>query len=237
MTTLPAPRLILASGSQRRQQFFRELGLSCTVIVADIDETPLPGEHPGAMTCRLAEEKARAVALRLGQDGAASSTPAALIVASDTTVALGDAIYGKPADADDARRMLGDLRAREHQVISAVSVLHLPSDRQATRVNTTTVAMRDYSDGEIDAYVQSGDPLDKAGAYGIQARNFNPVERLTGCYAGVMGLPLADLADLLAEFGIAVAASIPAVCGGYNTFACCAATPSHSAAIALDPAM
>lgn len=237
-TFAPGPRLILASGSQRRQEFFRELGLACMVIVADIDETPLPAEHPGAMTCRLAEEKARAVALRIGQVETASQAGEAgtLIVASDTTVALGDEIYGKPSDADDARRMLRDLRARSHQVISAVSVLHLPSDRQATRVNTTTVAMRDYSDAEIDAYVLSGDPLDKAGAYGIQARDFNPAERLAGCYAGVMGLPLADLADLLAEFSVSVHASIPAVCGLYNTFACCAANPSHSAAISFDPA-
>lgn len=230
MSATPTPHLILASGSLRRQQFFHELGLAFTVLVADIDETPLPGEHPSAMTCRLAEEKARAVAARISA-GAASET---LIVASDTTVALEDVIYGKPLDAADAVRMLRDLRARTHQVISAVSVLHLPSDRQATRINTTTVAMRDYSDAEIAAYVRSGDPLDKAGAYGIQARHFNPVPRLAGCYAGVMGLPLADLADLLNEFGVAITASIPAVCGLYNTFACCAANPAHAATIWLD---
>jgi len=198
-------------------------------MVANIDETPLPDEHPGAMTCRLAEEKARAVALRLGTVD--SDT---LIVASDTTVALGDQIYGKPLDPADARRMLLDLRDRSHQVISAVSILHLPGDRQSTRVNTTTAVMRNYSEEEIDAYVATGDPLDKAGAYGIQARDFNLVLRLEGCYAGVMGLPLADLADLLGEFGVTVSANIPQVCGVYNTFACCAGTPSHSASIALD---
>jgi septum formation protein len=227
----PTPQLILASGSLRRQQFFRELGLAFSVIVADIDETPLAGEQPGAMTCRLAEEKARAVAARVRAGDAAPGET--LIVASDTTVALADVIYGKPADAADAARMLRDLRARAHQVISAVSVLHLPSDRQATRINTTTVEMRDYSAAEIAAYVRSGDPLDKAGAYGIQARHFNPVLRLAGCYAGVMGLPLADLVDLLGEFGVSVSASIPAVCGLYNTFACCAANPGHSATIWL----
>ena len=228
----PAPRLILASGSQRRQQFFRELGLPFTVLVADIDETPLPDEHPGTMTCRLAEEKARAVALRLGAEGGVAGT-ATLIVASDTTVALDDVIYGKPMDAADARRMLLDLRDRAHQVISAVSVLHLPNDRQSTRINTTTVVMRNYSDAEVDAYVASGDPLDKAGAYGIQARDFNPASHLEGCYAGVMGLPLADLADLLAEFGVTITASISQVCGLYNTFACYAANPAHAASTAL----
>ena len=198
------------------------------MIVADIDEAPLPDEHPGAMTCRLAEEKARAVALRLG-----AVDHDTLIVASDTTVALGDQIYGKPLDPADAKRMLLDLRDRAHQVISAVSILHLPGDRQSTRVNTTTVVMRDYRADEIDAYVATGDPLDKAGAYGIQARDFDPVLRLEGCYAGVMGLPLADLADLLGEFGVTVTADIPQVCGVYNTFACCAATPAHRASIPL----
>jgi MAF protein len=227
---MQTPLLILASGSQRRQEFFRQLGLAYSTIVADIDETPLESERPGAMTCRLAEEKARAVAARLQP-----KQDEVLIIASDTTVALGDLIYGKPVDAVDAKRMLLDLRDRSHQVISAVSVLHLPSAQQSTRINTTTVMMRNYNDEEIDAYVASGDPLDKAGAYGIQARDFAPVLRLDGCYAGVMGLPLADVADLLAEFGIAVTKSIPRVCGLYNTFACCAANPAHSAAIAFTP--
>lgn len=227
----PELRLILASGSQRRQQFLRELGLPHTVIVADIDETPLPDEHPAAMTCRLAEEKARAVALRLAEESGAQGV-AALIVASDTTVALDNVIYGKPLDNADARRMLLDLRNRPHQVISAVSVLHLPDERQSTRVNTTTVFMRHYSEAEVDAYVASGDPLDKAGAYGIQARGFNPVSQLKGCYASVMGLPLADLTDLLREYGVTISASIPQVCGLYNTFACCAANPAHATSIA-----
>jgi MAF protein len=224
---MPTVPIILASGSQRRQQFLRELGLSFTVIVADIDETPLPGEHPGAMTCRLAEEKARAVARRLAPE------QAQLIIASDTTVALGDAIYGKPGGNEDATRMLADLRNRPHQVISAVSVLHLPDDRQSTRINTTTVTMRNYNDEEIAAYVATGDPLDKAGAYAIQARDFNCVTAIDGCYASVMGLPLADLRDLLAEFGVTTPASIPTICGLFNTFACCARTTTHATHISF----
>jgi septum formation protein len=217
MQKMPMPDLILASGSQRRQQFLTELGLPFRVVVADIDETPLPAEHPGAMTWRLAEEKARAVALRL----APVATPA-LIIASDTTVALGDEIYGKPLDADDAVRMLVDLRGRPHSVISAVSILRLPDDRQTTRVNTTQVLMRDYGDAEIEAYVASGDPLDKAGAYGIQERTFACVAALDGCYASVMGLPLGDLRDLLAEFDVTVPVAVEEVCARFNTFACCA---------------
>jgi septum formation protein len=157
-----------------------------------------------------------------------------LIVASDTTVALGAEIFGKPIDGADARRMLQELRDGPHQVFSAVSVLHMPGDRQATRINTTNVFMRNYSDAEIDAYVASGDPLDKAGAYGIQARDFECVAHLQGCYASVMGLPLADLSELLAEFGFAVTADVQAVCGTVNTFQCCAADPSHSLSITLD---
>ena len=110
-----------------------------------------------------------------------------------------------------------------HQVISAVSVLHLPDDRQSTRINTTTVTMRDYNDEEIAAYVATGDPLDKAGAYAIQARDFNCVTAIDGCYASVMGLPLADLRDLLAEFGVTTPANVPTICGLFNTFACCRA--------------
>jgi hypothetical protein len=95
--------------------------------------------------------------------------------------------------------------------------------------------MRDYSDAEIDAYVATGDPLDKAGAYGIQARDFACVSHLQGCYAGVMGLPLADLAELLGEFGYTVTANVSAVCQQVNTFDCCAVDPAHSIDIVLDP--
>ncbi|MCB9116516.1 MAG: Maf family protein [Caldilineaceae bacterium] len=110
------PALILASASQRRQQFLRDLGLTFTISVADIDETPLPGELPAPMTVRLAAAKARAVAERLP----ASDAPR-LVIASDTTVALGDTILGKPLDGADATRMLQELRGRDHEVISAVA--------------------------------------------------------------------------------------------------------------------
>ena len=223
------PALILASASQRRQQFLRDLGLTFTISVADIDETPLPGELPAPMTVRLAAAKARAVAERLP----ASDAPR-LVIASDTTVALGDTILGKPLDGADAARMLRDLRGRDHEVISAVSALRLPDMSQATRINRTTVTMRDYSDDEIEAYVATGDPMDKAGAYGIQSRDFAPVVALDGCYAGVMGLPLADFCDLLAAFGVQTPVAPHAACLLFNTFACCAASERHSAHIDFD---
>ncbi|MCB0042857.1 MAG: septum formation protein Maf [Caldilinea sp.] len=223
------PALILASASQRRQQFLRDLGLTFTISVADIDETPLPGELPAPMTVRLAAAKARAVAERLP----ASDAPR-LVIASDTTVALGDTILGKPLDGADATRMLQELRGRDHEVISAVSALRLPHFGQATCINRTTVTMRDYSDDEIEAYVATGDPMDKAGAYGIQSRDFAPVVALDGCYAGVMGLPLADFCDLLAAFGVQTPVAPHAACLLFNTFACCAASERHSAHIDFD---
>ena len=223
------PALILASASQRRQQFLRDLGLTFTISVADIDETPLPGELPAPMTVRLAAAKARAVAERLP----ASDAPR-LVIASDTTVAMGDTILGKPLDGADATRMLQELRGRDHEVISAVSALRLPHFGQATCINRTTVTMRDYSDDEIEAYVATGDPMDKAGAYGIQSRDFAPVVALDGCYAGVMGLPLADFCDLLAAFGVQTPVAPHAACLLFNTFACCAASERHSAHIDFD---
>lgn len=227
MRTTPA--IILASASQRRQQFLRDLGLPFTISVADIDETPLTGELPAPMTVRLAAAKAQAVAARLPESDAAR-----LIIASDTTVALGDEILGKPLDGADAARMLRALCGRDHGVISAVSVLRLPDMEQATRINRTTVTMRAYDDAEIDAYVASGDPMDKAGAYGIQSRDFAPVVALDGCYASVMGLPLADFCDLLAAFGVQSPVPPRAACLLFNTFACCAASDRHSTHIDFD---
>ncbi|MFO7633126.1 MAG: Maf family protein [Caldilinea sp.] len=221
MTTLLP--LILASASQRRQQFLRDLGLAFAIRVADIDETPLPAEDPAAMTQRLAEAKAQAVALRLPAE-----TGDAIIVASDTTVALSGVIYGKPIDAEDAAQMLRDLRDRAHEVISAVTVLRLSDRRLATRINRTEVTMRAYDDAEIAAYVASGDPLDKAGAYGIQSPGFAPACALDGCFASVMGLPLADLCDLLADFGVHVDHKPAQVCAAINPFPCCADRSSHS---------
>jgi septum formation protein len=209
------PSLVLASASQRRQQFLRDLGLTFTALATDIDETPLPGEAPDAMTLRLAIGKAQAAAARL------PASPA-LVIASDTTVALEGVIYGKPEDAADAERMLRDLRGRSHQVYSALCLLRLPDGEQHTRLHRTDVEMRDYSDTEIAAYVASGDPLDKAGAYGIQTAPFRPVCGLRGCFASVMGLPLGDLRDLLAGFGVTVAPAVPPICRGYGAKECCA---------------
>ncbi len=210
-------QLILASQSPRRQQFLRDLDLTFVIMAADIDETPRAGETPVILARRLAEEKARAVAGTLPADG-----PPALIIAADTVVALGDRLLGKPASADEAAAMLARLRGAQHSVHSGVSVLSTGDGRQSTRVNSTWVTMRAYTDAEIAAYVASGDPLDKAGAYAIQHPAFAPVARLEGCLSGVMGLPLGDLRDLLAAFGVEIGRPLAPICEQHSDrFGCC----------------
>jgi septum formation protein len=213
-----AYELILASASPRRQQFLRDLGLTCTIVVADIDEMPLPEETPIALARRLAASKAQAVAGRLSP-----STQPRLIIAADTVVALGDLQLGKPTDAADATAMLRQLRDRVHQVHSGVSVLDAGTGQQRTVVNTTDVRMRAYTDAEIAAYVATGDPMDKAGAYAIQHREFAPVLALTGCISGVIGLPLADLRELLGEFGVTLPQDVVSACQPHTDFRCCQA--------------
>ncbi|RIK50463.1 MAG: septum formation protein Maf [Chloroflexi bacterium] len=210
------PLIVLASASPRRQAFLAELGLRFVVAPADVDETPLPEEHPIALAARLAESKARAVAARLGPG------PRQVIVAADTVVALGDLLLGKPEDAADARRMLDLLRDGPHQVHSAVSMLDAGDGSVRTAVNSTTVVMRPYTDAEVDAYIASGDPMDKAGGYAIQHPDFAPAAAVEGCLSGVIGLPLGTLAELLAEAGIDLPPVAP-VCQRQTSFRCCRA--------------
>lgn len=206
-------QLILASSSPRRQEFLVDLGLSFTVMAADIDETPQPGEDPIALAHRLAQSKAQAIAGRI-RNGA-------VIVAADTVVAKGKELLGKPEDEADATRMLNVLRGCSHEVHSAVSVLNTATGRSETRVNTTVVWMRDYSPHEIAEYVATGDPMDKAGAYAIQHPTFRPAHQLRGCLSGVVGLPLGDLRDLLVAAGVAVPNAVVGVCEAKTHFACC----------------
>jgi MAF protein len=209
-------KIILASGSPRRQQFLRELELPFVVQVANIDETPQPAEPPIDLALRLATSKARAVAARLD-----TTEHDYVIIAADTVVALGQELLGKPVDDADATAMLTALRDRPHEVHTGISVLRWPDGEQQSCVNTTQVQMRDYSDAEIAAYVATGDPLDKAGGYAIQHPDFAPVCALRGCMAGVIGLPLGDLRTLLATVGVEVTAAIPPVCRRQTAFACC----------------
>ncbi len=219
--------LILASASPRRRQLLSWLKLPFEVCVADIDETPLANETPGDYTLRLARLKAKAVAERPGDK---NSEPC-LILASDTTVSLDGEILGKPADETMAYDMLSRLRGRCHQVFTAVALTRsnpageYPSQSQIMSTDiiaelcVVDVPMRAYSDAEMAAYIQSGDPMDKAGAYGIQHAGFHPVEHLNGCFAAVMGLPLCHVLRLLQRAGIVLSVNMPLHCRdglGYN---------------------
>jgi MAF protein len=203
--------ILLASNSPRRKQLLALTGWPYRIQPADVDETPLPGEPAEAYVLRLAESKARA---------AAGSAAEGLVLAADTTVVDAGAILGKPNDADQARAMLRQLRGRSHQVLTALAVLQSRSDRLLTEVCATDVPMRTYSDAEIEAYVASGDPLDKAGAYAIQHTGFHPVALLAGCYANVVGLPLCHLARMLRALGLPPRADLPQACQAALGYPC-----------------
>ena len=203
--------ILLASNSPRRKQLLALTGWPYRIQPADVDETPLPGEPAEAYVLRLAESKARA---------AAGSAEDGLVLAADTTVVDAGAILGKPNDADQARAMLRQLRGRSHQVLTALAVLQSRTDRLLTDVCVTDVPMRAYTETEIEAYVASGDPLDKAGAYAIQHAGFHPVESLAGCYANVVGLPLCHLARTLRKLGLQPRADLPQACQAALGYQC-----------------
>lgn len=197
MTVHTPPPLILASASPRRRDLLRDLGVDFTIEAAAIDERPLAAEPPRDYVQRLADAKARTVADRHAQ---AARPPC--VLAADTIVAVDDTLLGKPLDGDDALRMLALLSARTHDVLTAVVV------RQGTRVaralSHTRVTFRALGDAERQAYVDSGEPMDKAGAYGIQGLGGVFAARVQGSFTGVVGLPVAETRVLLREFGIDV---------------------------------
>ena len=187
--------IILASNSPRRRELLAQIGLVFTVSPADVDESVLPGEAPEPYAVRLALDKARSAAMRAGKG---------IVIAADTIVVAGGAILGKPADAEDARRMLKALSGRQHEVVTGLAVMDAATRRSSARTSVTNVWFRDLSEREINAYVATGEPLDKAGAYGIQERGALMVERIEGCYSNVVGLPLSLLGEMLREFDIAI---------------------------------
>jgi septum formation protein len=195
--------IYLASRSPRRREMLDQLGVAFEELLtqelhgADVDETPHAGEAPEAYVLRVARAKAE-----LGWRQVASRALAPLpVLAADTTVVLAGEILGKPDDAGHARQMLRRLSAHAHSVLTAVAVTR--GDRLETALSASTVEFRNLDDAEIRAYVASGEPLDKAGAYAVQGGAAVFVRKLAGSYSGIMGLPLVETADLLWRFGIA----------------------------------
>lgn len=204
--------LVLASRSPRRREMLAALGVAFDVHTADIDESQRPGETPEELVQRLAQEKARVVA---------TSWPDHVVLGADTVVVLDGQVLGKPADAAEATAMLCALRGRAHRVLSAVYACNASSGLEAGSVNEILVVMRDYQDEEIAAYIASGDPMDKAGAYAIQHREFAPAAGIDGCYSGVMGFPVADVVAVLRALGVAMETDVVAACAPFSG-RCCA---------------
>ncbi len=197
------PTFILASSSPRRRELLASLGIRFTIDKPDIDESQHPGEAPLDYVLRLSREKAEQIASR---------HTAGAILAADTIVVLGadtmgvdetGEVLGKPADADEARAMLLRLRGRVHQVYTALTLIAVHDRARDTysEVTRTDVTMRHYTDDEINDYIATGDPFDKAGSYAIQHPIFQPVARIEGSYSNVVGLPLETLRLMLAGIG------------------------------------
>ena len=203
--------LILASGSPRRRELIRLLGVPFEVVIPETIETVARSFGARRMAKHLAEMKAAAV---VGQ------SKERVIVAADTLVVLGDRVMGKPQDATAARGMLEDLRTGEHQVITGLAVIHPTASAPMVQAVVTRVWMRRYDDEETSTYIGRGEPFDKAGAYAIQDPDFDPVERIEGCYANVMGLPLCHLYKTLRGVDLFLPAPPAQACEDYAVRSC-----------------
>lgn len=192
-STVHSPQLVLASASPRRRELLTQAGFPFRVEVADIPEDPQPGEDPIAYVTRLAREKAETVSRRIAE-------PSVIVLGADTTVVIDGRILGKPDSPDDAARMLRQLSGRTHHVMTGVAVVtgEGANVQALVAAETTAVEFRSLSQREIDDYVATGEPMDKAGGYAIQGRAARWIPRIHGCYFNVVGLPLALVSSLLA---------------------------------------
>lgn len=209
---IESARLVLASNSPRRRQLFGLGNWEYTVTVPDINEEPRAGETPADYVLRLAREKALAVFPGDRSDS--------IVVGADTAVIDGEQILGKPRDEADAFRMLDQLRGHVHRVYTGLAICRVRDGKMLAELCITDVPMRDYSDAEIHAYVETGDPLDKAGGYAIQHPQFQPVESMRGCYASVMGLPMCHAVRALQKLAVRPSADVPRACQALLKYEC-----------------
>jgi septum formation protein len=192
------PDIYLASRSPRRAELLQQIGISFTVLPADIDESQLPGENPADYVLRLARAKAQTCIDILVQQG----LPMLPVLAADTTVSVDGELMGKPENAGDARRMLRLMSGRCHEVLTGLAVA--TPQRLEALLSVTQVEVAMLTGQEIDAYIATSEPFDKAGAYGIQGLAGTFIKRIEGSYSGVMGLPVFETAQLLKSAGIPV---------------------------------
>jgi septum formation protein len=188
--------LILASGSTRRAKILRDAGFTFDLEPSDVDESRRPRESPRHHVQRLAQAKARLAAEHIRR-----KKRAALVIGADTVVLAQGKVLGKPCDVKEARQMLGLLSGRTHRVLTGVSILRVPEGAEVHHVETTRVRFSKLSKDDIDDYIATGEPFDKAGAYGIQGIGGRFVISIAGCYFNVMGLPLARLWSMLRAMG------------------------------------
>ncbi len=193
---MSAPRIVLASASPRRKELLTRIGLEITVMPANVDESVLPGETPEAHVERLSLAKARAVAAR-------SDIAGRWFIGSDTVVVRDDVILGKPVDKNDAASMLRSLAGRSHRVVSGYAVVDREKNSHEATAVTTRVTFRKLTDAEIAGYIATGEPDDKAGAYGIQGIGACLVSSIDGSYTNVVGLPLCEVVETLERMGAA----------------------------------
>lgn len=199
-------RIYLASRSPRRRELLKQIGVNFEVLIlrsfpavrADVDESPRPGETPADYVTRIAATKAktgwtRALERRL---------PRLPVLGADTTVSIDGEIMGKPSNADDAANMLRKLSGREHEVLSAVAVAL--NDHVETKLSCSRVRFSELNDSWIQDYVDTGEPMDKAGAYGVQGKAAAFIAEINGSYSGIMGLPLFETSQLLKQAGLPV---------------------------------
>lgn len=195
------PRLVLASGSPRRRELLEKLGLKFEIVVSDVDES-IHSSDPAFVVQDLAAAKALAVAQNV--DSATSTVRETLVLGADTIVVLENEILGKPRDKVEAVQMLSKLSGRAHQVFTGVSLVRVPGQKATTIHTVTDVFFRRLDEPEIRAYVETGEPMDKAGAYALQGIASLFVCKIEGCYTNVIGLPIPDTVQLLRDNGVDV---------------------------------
>ncbi len=211
--------IVLASSSPRRVDLLRSLGLDFDVVPSHVDETVEGRVAPEQMVVDLAVAKAREVAGLIGRGrqrvvrdpagnataaGAAGRTQPAFVLGADTTVVLDEEIIGKPGSPEEAAAMLAQLSGRCHQVYTGVALLQLPENRLETGCQVSRVYFRPMLPAEIDAYVATGEPMDKAGAYALQGTGSAFVEKIEGCFTNIIGLPVPLVVEILRRFGVSI---------------------------------
>ncbi len=204
--------LLLASASPRRLELIQLLRLPGSARAADVDEESVSHPDPSADVVKTAQLKA--------EYAAATAPENNIVIGADTTVVLDGIKLNKPVNEDEAREMLIALRGRSHEVHTGLTIIDQSSQRVVADVSSVSVPMRFYSDSEIDAYIATGDPLDKAGAYAIQHPELRPVLNLSGCYATVVGLPLCHLVRALREVGVTITSDVPSACQEHFNYDC-----------------